>query len=319
MEKEKIAVIMSAYNEKSEWLTASIDSILNQTYQEIHVYIVLDNPDNEELHQVIADYADRDSRITYLRNQRNQGLVASMNKALAVVKEEYVARMDADDISNLSRLEKEMCFLKTHKLDFVMAGADFIYENGNIGPGDAIPELLPEKIVEVQKYGNVSIHSTWLLKKDVYHKLGGYREMKYCEDLDFVMRALQQGIRIGRMEEHLLLYRLRSAGVSMSYAMEQAEKADCLRKTYAIGVSIEKMKVELVNKEFGNFPEEKKSAYAAAKMQIDDFCDKLYRRQWLACFRNFLKGMATSASYRKIFWNSFRAKKELRKIYRSLV
>lgn len=316
MEKEKIAVIMSAYNEQKSWLEESITSILNQTYQNIHVYIVLDNPENELLHQVITGYAAADKRITYLKNSKNLGLVGSLNKAISVVAEDYVARMDADDISDTARLEKEMQFLQKHELDFVMAGADFIYEDGKTGPGDAIPELLPEKFKEVQKYGNVSIHSSWLLKKSVYDNLGGYREVKYCEDLDFVIRALQKQVRIGRMEEHLLLYRLRSTSVSMSYAMEQMEKASYIRRIYAAGESLEDMKPDLLNQKFGSFPEKKKTKYADAKVRIDDFCDKLYRRNWLACVGNLMRGL-TSAPYRRIFVSSFRARLKINKIYQA--
>lgn len=317
MEKQKIAVIMSAYNEQKEWLEESIESILNQTYQNIHFYIVLDNPKNEMLHQVIAGYAGKDERITYLKNPENLGLVGSLNKAIGCVEEEYVARMDADDVSDRTRLEKELEFLKENKLDFVMAGADFIYEDGKKGPGDAIPELLPEKFQEVQKYGNASIHSSWLLKKSVYDSLGGYREVKYCEDLDFVIRALQKQIRIGRMEEHLLFYRLRSSSVSMAYAMEQMEKAAYIRRIYIAGENLEEMSAELLNQKFGNFPEKKKTAYAEAKVRIDDFCDKLYRGKRLACMGNLVRGMTTSASYRRIFVGSFRARLKINKIYQA--
>ena len=316
MEKEKIAVIMSAYNEQKGWLEESITSILNQTYQNIHIYIVLDNPENELLHQVITAYAGKDKRITYLRNSRNLGLVGSLNKAISVVTEDYVARMDADDISDTARLEKEMQFLQAHGLDFVMAGADFIYEDGQTGPGDAIPELLPEKLKEVQKYGTVSIHSSWLLKKSVYDDLGGYRDVKYCEDLDFVIRALQKQVQIGRMEEHLLLYRLRSTSVSMAYAMEQMEKASYIRRIYTAGEKLEEMKADLLNQKFGSFPEKEKTKYANAKVRIDDFCDKLYRRHWFACVRNLAGGL-TSAPYRRIFVNSFRARLKINKIYQA--
>lgn len=308
---------MSAYNERKEWLRESIESILDQTYQNIRFYIVLDNPKNEILHQVIAGYAAKDERITYLKNPQNLGLVGSLNKALGCVKEEFVARMDADDVSDRRRLEKEMQFLQKHHLDFVMAGADFIYEDGKEGPGDAIPELLPEKFQEVQKYGNASIHSSWLLKKSVYESLGGYREVKYCEDLDFVIRALQKQVRIGRMEEHLLRYRLRSSSVSMSYAMEQMEKAAYIRRIYASGECLEAMSTDLLNQKFGNFPEKKKTKYAEAKVRIDDFCDKLYRRKLLACIGNLIRGMLTSAPYRRIFADSFRARLKINKIYQA--
>src|SRR5699024_8677554 len=82
MEKEKISVIMSVYNEKERELKAAIDSILGQTYQNLEFIIILDNPLNKELQIVIEDYVQKDSRIRFFINEQNMGLVRSLNKAL---------------------------------------------------------------------------------------------------------------------------------------------------------------------------------------------------------------------------------------------
>lgn len=317
MDEPKIAVLMSAYNEREEWLRESIESVLNQTYRNIRLYIVLDDPDNRTLHRLITDFARKDSRIVYLPNERNMGIVRSLNRALELIQEPYVAKLDADDVAREDRLEKELAFLRGHDLEFVMAGADFIYENGERGPGDAIPALDTEQLLEVQKYGNVSIHSTWLLKRSVYRRLGGYREVSHCEDFDFVMRALQAQIRIARMEDHLVLYRLRSTSVSMTHAMEQSRKANEIRDVYRAGLRVEDLNVAKLNEKFGHASEREQASYMKSKLLIDDFCDKLYRKKYFACMGNLLGGMLFHASYRRLFWQSFTARRKLNKIYRA--
>ena len=91
-----IAVFMSAYDEPQEWVRQSIDSALAQTWQNVHLYIVFDNPSGD-----LEDYLDEracDSRITLIKNERNLGVVGSYSAALRRITEDYIARLDADDI-----------------------------------------------------------------------------------------------------------------------------------------------------------------------------------------------------------------------------
>ena len=129
MENEKISVIMSVYNEKERELKAAIDSILGQTYQNLEFIIVLDNPLNKKLQSVIEDYAEKDSRIRFFINNQNIGLVGSLNNALEYVTGDFIARMDADDISLKTRLADQLDYLKKSNADFVFAGIEYIDED----------------------------------------------------------------------------------------------------------------------------------------------------------------------------------------------
>lgn len=110
---------MSTYNEENMLIRQAVESILNQTYSEFEFIIVLDNPKNIEIANLIQEYASRDKRIVILKNEKNLGLVKSLNKALEISKGEYIMRMDADDISEKDRIEKEYKFLKENNLDLV--------------------------------------------------------------------------------------------------------------------------------------------------------------------------------------------------------
>ena len=107
-----ISVIMSTYKEIINHLDKAIDSILNQTIQEIEFIIIVDDPTNNTLIDYIQKKAREDSRIHYFVNDKNLGLAKSLNKAIQLSSGEYIARMDADDISYLDRLESELKLLK---------------------------------------------------------------------------------------------------------------------------------------------------------------------------------------------------------------
>ena len=137
-----VSVIMSVYNEKESWLIESIESMLNQSYRSLEFIIILDNPDNKKLENIIENYSSRDSRIRYFKNGENLGLVRSLNKALSHVEGDFIARMDADDISMPGRIEKQFNYLKSHPdIDFMGARCINIDEEGTELYKDAmIPE-----------------------------------------------------------------------------------------------------------------------------------------------------------------------------------
>jgi len=109
-----ISVIMSIYKEPTEWIRQSIDSILGQSFRDFEFIIVNDNPSREENILLLDDYVRKDSRIIVITNETNLGLTKSLNRALEKAHGEFIARMDADDISSLKRFEKQISFLITH-------------------------------------------------------------------------------------------------------------------------------------------------------------------------------------------------------------
>lgn len=216
-----ISVIMSTFNEDLEWIKGSIDSILGQTYEQLEFIIVIDNPENEKLKELLYQYQEKDNRIKVILNEKNKGLVESLNTALQHCNGKYVARMDADDISDRNRLKIEKDFLEKNNLDFVFSGMTVIDETGNKLFDMDCEDLNDEDVKKRMKHGNISTHPTWFLKQSVYKNLGGYRMIPYCEDFDFSLRAINYGYKIGRNKENLLKYRIRKTSISKSNEFEQ--------------------------------------------------------------------------------------------------
>ncbi|WKA53977.1 glycosyltransferase family 2 protein [Planococcus shixiaomingii] len=219
--KELVSVIMSTYNEEPDWIRASIDSIINQSYCHLEFIIILDNPNDLAINKLLKDYEAADDRIKVIVNEKNLGLVNSLNIALKHCKGSYIARMDADDISEQNRLQIQKEYLENNNLDFVYSGMTIINEKGNRikeWPKKTLTHLEVQKGMQVF---NVSTHPTWFVKKEVYTALGGYRNIPFCEDYDFSLRALNQGYKIGRIAENLLEYRVRSTSISRSNSLEQ--------------------------------------------------------------------------------------------------
>ena len=106
----KISVIMPAYNAE-KYIKEAIDSILSQTFQDFEL-IVLNDCSKDSTEQIILSYTD--DRVVYLKNEVNMGVAATLNRGLAVAGGEYIARMDADDISHPERFRKQARYLDAH-------------------------------------------------------------------------------------------------------------------------------------------------------------------------------------------------------------
>ena len=104
----KISVIMPVYNTEKEYLTEAIESILNQTFQDFEFLIIDDGSTEPHVKETILSY--NDNRIKYFYKE-NSGVADTLNFGLSKANGQYIARMDADDISLPERFEKQVSFL----------------------------------------------------------------------------------------------------------------------------------------------------------------------------------------------------------------
>lgn len=218
--KEKISVLLSTYNEKIEMIEQSVDSILNQTYTNFELLLINDNPAREELDEFLIKVSQKDQRINYIKHEKNMGLIDSLNAGIKCATGKYIARMDADDISCEDRFEKQIKFLEDNSYDFIGCSVIKIDEAGRPIGRIIVPSTYKD-VCKYNNYGNCVLHPTWLVKKIVYDKLGGYRDVYACEDYDFLVRAIQSSFRIGNVPECLLFYRIRNDGISESSYVRQ--------------------------------------------------------------------------------------------------
>lgn len=106
-----ISVVMSVYNGQ-KYLAEAIESILNQTFADFE-FIIIDDGSTDKSLEIIQSFSQKDNRIRIIQNEKNIGLTASLNKGISQASGEYVARMDADDISMPERLAKQVEILES--------------------------------------------------------------------------------------------------------------------------------------------------------------------------------------------------------------
>lgn len=231
MDKPMCSVIMSVYNEPIAYIRKSVESIIQQTYRNFEFIIILDKPDDEKK-SILREYSDLDSRIRLHFNEQNIGLTSCLNYGLSIARGKYIVRMDADDYSEIHRIEHQIQYIEKSNLDLVGASMRRIDEEGKVVNKYTNKSYPPKCISMLLRYDDCVPHPTWLIKRSVYKKLNGYRDFFACEDYDFLLRMLKLGMRIGICDEILLNYRVNLNGISRSNSLRQMLTADYLQRNF---------------------------------------------------------------------------------------
>lgn len=289
------SVIMATYKESIECLKQSIESIINQTYNDFEFIIILDNPDNKEHIAFINDYVCKDERIKFYINDKNMGLTNTLNRGLKLAEGKYICRMDADDISELYRMEHQKKYLEENDFDLIGGISQMIDEDGNtIYSIKKVPTNF-KKIKKCIKYNQVISHPTWFGKKEVFDKLNGYRNMPLCEDYDFTLRAILQGFKISNVNECVLKYRMTKDSISRSNLFEQYLFARYITKQYSEGKVSEVEEAKSYVKK--NLSDKNAKRYLKGNERFNNALNNLEEKQYIQFIANGIALLFTSKYY----------------------
>lgn len=222
-----VSVLMSTYNEPIDFISAALNSIERQTYKNIEIVVVNDNPLREDLTDFLDDLK-RKGKIVLVNNEHNIGLTKSLNRGLQYCNGAIIARMDADDISDENRIENELKYMFYYNLDIVGTYIQPINMNGKpCGHLKKYPVWNTGCKCYLKSRSSL-IHPTWIVKKEVFNELEGYRDYNCAEDYDFLLRASKK-FRMACCPVVGLRYRINNSGISQSNKLKQKVVSRYLR------------------------------------------------------------------------------------------
>ena len=184
----KISIICAAYNACSCYsFEKSISSILTQTFKEFE-FIICDDGSTDGTWDSLVRFSESDNRIRLIRNEKNLGLAASLNKCLEISEGEYIARHDCDDYAAPDRLEKQISYLEEHPEISILGTFAYLFDEGGIWGKITFPTEVTKKDF---LFSSPHQHGSVLFRRDALMRAGGYRvakETRRCEDYDLFMR-----------------------------------------------------------------------------------------------------------------------------------
>ncbi len=212
---EPLVSIVMPVRDWRQTTAAAVRSILSQSYTCLELLLIGQRPLGTLPHRLQSLQLD-DKRIR-LVPRRTPGIVGALNTGLQAAQGDYIARMDDDDIAYSERIAQQLSYLNKHPDIGLCAGrVRFIDESGGcarVKPGNQhyaqwLNELIaPDAIAHACYAENPMPHPTLFAHRTVWSQLGGYREGDGPEDHDLVLRAMLQGIGMGKPPEVLLDWR----------------------------------------------------------------------------------------------------------------
>lgn len=209
--QHSLAVIMSIYrNDTYEFVSTAVDSILKQTYSDFDFYIQYDGPIRKEVDDFLTGL--KDERIKIQRRKENKGLAQSLNDLLTIVMPMgygYIARMDADDISETYRFQAQLRYFESNPdVDCLGTWAIEIKGNGEEYYRKKMPES-HEECLELFKTRDCMIHPTVMFRKSYFEKAGVYAlDTFFGEDTMMWAQGFAGGCKFANVPEYLFKFRL---------------------------------------------------------------------------------------------------------------
>lgn len=208
-----IAVLLSVYkNDRAEFLRLSIDSILNQSYKNIILYIGVDGTIGEKLYKCLEQY-EQEKRVNIVYFPENRGLAVVLNDLLILCKEaniEYIVRMDADDISVPNRLANQVNYLLLHpEVDVVGGRIEEINEQSERNGKSVTYPLTHQECFKFFRYRDPLAHPAVMFRKSFFDKAKGYRnEYRKNQDTMLWFNGFMNGCIFANLDETVLLFRV---------------------------------------------------------------------------------------------------------------
>lgn len=217
-----ISVVMTVFNGE-QFVGEAIQSILDQSFTDFE-FVIVDNHSVDSTCAIVESF--QDSRIKFIRNDRNLGQTRALNIGIRNSRAALIARMDADDVADKHRFAHQVAHLADHpEIAVLGSSARFTYENGRFLHSYKVP-CDPTKVTMFMagspelSYG-CTLHPTLMIRRSAFEQSGLYDEVNgagpgYPQDYELWNRMIYRGMKFANLDESLIVYRVLRTSESRS-------------------------------------------------------------------------------------------------------
>lgn len=234
-----VSIIIPCYNAE-KYVESAVRSIMNQTYKNLEI-ILTDDCSTDGTFSILEKLATEDSRIKLYKNETNLKIVRTLNKMVQFANGKYIARMDADDISLLNRIEKQVEFLEKN-LDIAFCGTNaFIINEKTQMIGKSHLPLSNEDISIYIKYGNPFLHPSIMINSEICKRNLYDEKYIYAEDYELWQRLIKL-YKVRNLKENLIKYRILKNSISNNSKSNSRQRELFLELSSSLDMNIFKLK-----------------------------------------------------------------------------
>ncbi len=193
----KISIITVCFNSEKT-ISHTIESVLNQTYDDIE-YIIVDGSSTDSTMDIVREYEPGfNGRMRYI-SEPDGGIYFAMNKGISMASGELIGLINSDDWYEYDAVERIVhTYVSAGKNRLsVIHGQTYAYNGSSM---TAVTTLSPNEL----KTKGMGSHPSCFVTKETYNMLGGFNEeYRYVSDYDFMLRAYESGISFYEVDEHI--------------------------------------------------------------------------------------------------------------------
>ncbi len=269
-----VSIVLPVYNGE-EYLKISIDSCIQQTYQNWELLIV-DDCSTDSTSQIAKEYAKKDNRIHYYKNEKNLRLPRNLNRGFSLAKGDYLTWTSDDNYFRPTAIEKMVNLLNDTDNEFVFARYSIINEKDEELSETVVPQDYLHAIWDYNFVG-----ACFMYTRKVYEKIGDYNpDLFLCEDYDYWLRIFAQ-LPAGYLEENLYAYR--HHGKSLT-AQNKKGQYDALEKVLLKNFALKKEPVTLDRYYLYRGLHRSRSLETAFAEKNKYYIKMIYYKIWHKCF-----------------------------------
>jgi hypothetical protein len=216
----RISAVMSVFN-GAAYLAESVESILAQSYTDFEL-IIVDDASTDETGRILTSFTD--PRIRVLHNQNNAGLAVSLNRGIAVASGEFIARQDADDISEPDRFARQVAFLDGHPEVALVGTAhrEIDAAGRELALVDAHCDHV--SIIWAMLFFCPFVHSAVMFRRAAVLQSVGLYDPSYRYSMDFeYWRRIAARFRVANLKEPLVRLRMHDSSMTATFGSHTRE------------------------------------------------------------------------------------------------
>lgn len=306
-----VSVIMPVYNAET-YVAEAIESILHQTFSDLE-FIIIDDGSSDDSIKLIEQYTD--PRIKFSRHEQNVNLVGTLNEGIALSRGKYIARMDADDISDPERLKKQVDFLESNpEIGAVGTWATTI----NHPVWDHLHYYVSDEEIRIHMIEQIPFaHPTVMIRKEVLETHDLKYDQEFLEDYRLWFE-LSKVTQLANIAEYLLNYRFHEKQFSKRFKAFHKENAAGLQKEVLegwAGRSLEEEESSVLIRLFSSYSEETNQPVRKVCALLDEVYsgminhdhitkeqagEYLLHHAYRVCVAHYLEGATALRSFSKL-------------------
>ena len=291
MSESKVAVVIPLYNHE-RFVETALRSVTEQSHQ-VSEIVVVDDGSTDKSYET-AERVLKDKTGVLLKRQKNLGTAAALNHAIAESDCEWIAVLNSDDVFDIGKIKRCLEIVESNpNVEIISGRIDFIDQDGLLIKDGISVDWLKRSLDFYRKSNSlplsilnenfIATSSNIFFKKDLWERIGGFRDYRYCNDLDFLMRCFESKTFYFDLETRHISYRTHNSNtIAEDVRKVRMERAFVTMK-HLNRLEIEKAQIPFLVEAISNLHlgEQMYILNLISKYFEEDFDGWLYTRQIL--------------------------------------